>query len=250
MKAIFIAAGEGSRMGHLTEEIPKPLVDVNGRSIIERKLDLLKNNKITDITIITGPYQEKFNFKNVNYVNDKKFKEHDQLGSLMIARDNICDDVIILFADIIFEESILQQILESKAEISLAVDLDWEKSYMNRPNNPFEGADKVRIESGKATRIFKNEKNDDKNFSIGEFIGLMKLTKTGAKKFVDAYNELESTHSGRFHDAESLQKAKLIDLLQELIEQRVEISTTPITGKWCEIDTEQDLQIAKNIFQN
>ena len=45
-----------------------------------------------------------------------------------------------------------------------------------------------------------------------------------------------------FHDAESLQKAKLIDLLQELIRTRnVDISTTAITGKWCEIDTEQDL---------
>ena len=70
------------------------------------------------------------------------------------------------------------------------------------------------------------------------------------EKLRDVYNELESTHSGRFHDTESLQKAKLIDLLQELIEQHVEISTTPITGKWCEIDTEEDLQIAKNIFQN
>ena len=125
MKAIFIAAGEGSRMGHLTEEIPKPLVDVNGKSIIERELDLLNNNKITDITIITGPYKEKFNFKNVNYVNDEKFKEHDQLGSLMVARDSICDDVIILFADIIFEESILQfEIKDPEHHISIENDDD------------------------------------------------------------------------------------------------------------------------------
>ena len=250
MKAIFIAAGEGSRMGHLTQEIPKPLVDVNGKSIIERQLNLLKNNKISDITIITGPHKEKFNFKNINYVNDKKFKEHDQLGSLMFARDSINGEVIILFADIIFEESILEQILQSKSEISIAVDLDWEKSYMNRPDNPFDGADKVRIEHGKATRIFKNAKKDDKNFSIGEFIGLMKLSKEGAKKFVEHYNKLESSHSGTFHDAESLQKAKLIDLLQELIEKNIDIDTTSITGKWCEIDTQQDLQIAKDIFQN
>lgn len=250
MKAIFIAAGEGSRMGHLTQEIPKPLVDVNGKSIIERQLNLLKNNNITDITIITGPHQEKFNFKNVNYMNDKEFKEHDQLGSLMFARDIINDEVIILFADIIFEESILEQILQSKSEISIAVDLDWEKSYMNRPDNPFDGADKVRIEQGKATRIFKNAKKDDDDFSIGEFIGLMKLSKEGAKKFVEHYNKLELSHSGIFHDAESLQKAKLIDLLQELIEKNIDIDTTSITGKWCEIDTQQDLQIAKDIFQN
>ena len=70
MKAIVIAAGEGSRMGKLTKNIPKPLVLVNGKSIIERQLSILKQNGILDIIIITGPHHEKFNFKNVVYVND------------------------------------------------------------------------------------------------------------------------------------------------------------------------------------
>ena len=62
MKAIVIAAGEGSRMGKLTQNIPKPLVIVNGKSIIERQLSILKQNDILDIIIITGPHHEKFNF--------------------------------------------------------------------------------------------------------------------------------------------------------------------------------------------
>ena len=53
MKAIFIAAGEGSRMGSLTQNIPKPLIDVNGRSILERQLTILQKNSISDIIIIT-----------------------------------------------------------------------------------------------------------------------------------------------------------------------------------------------------
>ena len=62
MKAIIIAAGEGSRMGKLTQNIPKPLVMVNGKSIIERQLSILKQNGILDIIIITGPHHKKFNF--------------------------------------------------------------------------------------------------------------------------------------------------------------------------------------------
>ena len=54
MKAILIAAGEGSRMGALTKNLPKPLVDVNGSSIIERQLALLRKNSILDIVIVTG----------------------------------------------------------------------------------------------------------------------------------------------------------------------------------------------------
>ena len=51
-------------MGKLTQNIPKPFVNVNGKSIIERQLSILKQNGILDIIIITGPHHEKFNFEN------------------------------------------------------------------------------------------------------------------------------------------------------------------------------------------
>ena len=55
-----------------------------------------------DIIIITGPHHEKFNFGKIRYVRDKNFLEHDQLGSLIIAKKEINDDLIILFVVIIF----------------------------------------------------------------------------------------------------------------------------------------------------
>ena len=62
MKAVFIAAGEGSRMGNLTTDTPKPLVDVNGKSILERQIRILNNKNINEILIITGPFAEKYKF--------------------------------------------------------------------------------------------------------------------------------------------------------------------------------------------
>ena len=53
MKAIILAAGEGSRMGKLTQNIPKPLVTVNGKSIIERQLSILKQNEILDVITVS-----------------------------------------------------------------------------------------------------------------------------------------------------------------------------------------------------
>ena len=110
MKAIVIAAGEGSRMGKLTQNIPKPLITINGKSIIERQLSILKQNNILDIVIITGPHHEKFNFEKIRYVRDENFLGHDQLGSLISAKKEIDGDVIILFADIIFENTVLVKI--------------------------------------------------------------------------------------------------------------------------------------------
>ena len=189
-----------------------------------------------------------FNFSNIEYINDKNSKIHDQLGSLMCAKNSIVDDTLIIYGDIIFEESILTQIVESNHDIVLAVDPNWEKSYNNRTNNPFDDADKVTIQNGKASKIFKNLNEFDDKSKISEFLGIMKLSKTGSEKFRKCYEKLLSSHSGKFHDAESLEKAKLIDLLQELIQQKIEINTISIIGKWCEIDTEQDLKFAKDLF--
>ena len=247
MKAIVLAAGEGSRMGKLTQNIPKPLVKVNGKSIIERQLSILKQNEISDIIIITGPHNEKFNFEKIRYVRDENFREHDQLGSLMSAKKEIDEDVVILFADIIFEDIILAKILESKSNISIVVDMNWEKTYALRADTQFDEADKVRFEKGNVSRIFKTMTEEDKKFEIGEFIGLMKLSKNGSKQLVDCYEKIHG-HKGKFHDAQSIEKAKLVDILQELIENKIKIDPIRITGKWCEIDTEKDLEIAEKIF--
>ena len=247
MKAIILAAGEGSRMGKLTQNIPKPLVKVNGKSIVERQLSILRQNEILDVIIITGPHNEKFNFEKIRYIPDKNFRVHDQLDSLMSAKKEIDGDIIILFADIIFEDIILAKILESKSDISIAVDMDLERTHISRTDNSFDEADKVRFERGSVSRIFRTTTEEDKKFEIGEFIGLMKLSKNGSKQFVDCYEKIH-THEGKFHDAQSIEKAKLIDLLQELIENKIKIDAIPITGKWCEIDTEEDLELAKKKF--
>lgn len=247
MKAIFIAAGEGSRMGELTRDTPKPLIDVNGSSILEKQIALLNKFEINDITVITGPFSEKYQFQDIKYVNDSKFKEHDQLGSLFVASEEIQNDVLIIFADIIFDESILSQILKNNSEITIAVDMDWKK-YDGRNNNPIDDADKVTIIEGNVQRIFKNMKFFDNKQQIGEFIGLMRLNKNGCEKIKKIFFELENNHQGKFHDADSFRNCKIIDILQEMIERGLRIKIEEINGKWCEVDTIQDLEIAKKMF--
>ena len=62
MKVIILAAGSGTRLGHYTKEIPKALVDINGKSIIERQIELFKKNGITEIFVVRGYKKEKFCF--------------------------------------------------------------------------------------------------------------------------------------------------------------------------------------------
>jgi len=72
---------------------------------------------------------------------------------------------------------------------------------------------------------------------------------TGAKVFVEKFNYLMKFHEGKFHDAPSFKKAKFVDILQELLSLGIIITPISIKGKWCEIDTKHDLEIAKKMFK-
>ena len=250
MKAIFIAAGKGSRLGNITKDLPKPLVDVNSKSIIERQISLLRKNNVNDIVVVTGYKKEKFTFKNIKYIHNPNFREQEQTGSLMTARSKITGDVLIMFGDILFDEIILQQMLNSKDDIVIAIDKDWKKSYEERYDNPKSEADKVLIKDDKAIQISaKNIGMNNNDNYIGELLGLIKLSPKGSKILIEQYEKLENSHVGKFHDAPSFKKAKFVDILQELISLGITITPVSIKGKWCEIDTKHDLEIAKKMFK-
>lgn len=249
MRAIILAAGSGLRLGQHTKDIPKALLDLNGKSILERQISLLRQHGINEIFVVTGYQREKHTLKDIEYIFNPRYAETEQLASMMVARTKISDDVLVIFGDIVFDEQILQQILVSNDDIGIAIDLDWEKSYNERPDNPKSLADKVLIYQKKIQQISaKITSLSMKNQQIGEFLGVIKLSRRGSKIMVQKYQELERSHTGKFHDASSLEKAKLVDILQELIDSKIEIYPIPITGKWCEIDTPKDLERARKIF--
>ena len=249
MRAIILGAGSGSRMGQHTKDIPKVLLDINGKSILERQISLLREHGVNEIFVVTGYKREKHVLKDIEYIFNPRYSETEQLASMMMARTKVSDDVLIIFGDIIFDSQILQQILASNDDIAIAIDLDWEKSYNERTDNPKSLADKVLINQKKILRISAKETSlDIENQTVGEFLGVIKLSANGSRTIIKKYEELEKSYVGKFHDADSFKKAKLVDILQELIDSKIEIYPITISGKWCEIDTPMDLERARKIF--
>ena len=76
----------------------------------------------------------------------------------------------------------------------------------------------------------------------------MKLSQKGVGIFKNEYLRLIKNHEGRFHEAISIKKGYITDLIQELIDMNYKIRPVLVTGNWCEIDTLQDLQVAKKKF--
>ena len=155
MKAIIIAAGIGSRLGDLTKDLPKPLIDINGKSILERQIELFKKFGINEIFIVTGYKNNKIKFSDINCVYNSEYQQTEQIGSLMKARNEISGDVIISFGDILFEEKILEELLENKDDFVLVSDPNWKKSYESRPDNPPTQSDFIALKNNKIINFLK-----------------------------------------------------------------------------------------------
>jgi choline kinase len=246
MKIIVIAAGSGKRLGNETKDLPKYLINVNGKTIMQHQLEVFNKIPYEKFIVIVGPYKEKFTNENVTYVEDVDYHQHDILGSLMEARSFISGDVLIVYSDIIFDYSILSKVVNTDVDIGIAVDMEWEKDYVERTEHPRSEAENVSLDNNNIIEIRKNIVST-KN-KVGEFLGIIKLSATGSELFVKKFQMLENSHNGPFHNASSLKKAYLTDMIQELIDSKIDVKPIMISGKWCEIDTKQDLQRACKIF--
>ena len=245
MKVIILAAGRGTRLGYHTKEIPKGLVDVNGKSIIERQIELFKKNGITEIVIVRGYKREKFCWNDVTFIDNEDFANNNQLASLVLAQNMVSGNVLILFGDLIFEQTILDQILASSSDISIAVDLNWKERYDENRNNQFPAL--AEIENDKITRISENKSLARKKLS-GEFFGIMKLSSKGSKILKDVIEKTKNS-KGKFHDSDSFTMGKIPDIIQEIIDLEFVVKPILVDGKWFEVDTILDLEKAKTIFQ-
>jgi choline kinase len=247
MKVIIIAAGSATRLGKLSEKKPKCLLEINGKSILQRQIELFKKYGIDDIIIITGPHK-KFGIDNVTYVEDLNYPDHDVLGSLMAAESFLNGKVLTCYSDILFDEEILKQILNFNGQIGIPIDLDWEKNYIDRIKHPKSEADNVILNQKTILKIKKNISFCNSNEVIGEFLGPIIFSENGSKIFVETYKKLRNTHNGNFHNSSSLKKAYLTDMIQELIDNDIKIDPIIISGKWCEIDTVEDFEKAELLF--
>jgi choline kinase len=247
MNAIIIAGGKSTRLRPLSNEIPKTMIEVYGKSVLERQVEVFQSCGISDITAVTGYHSEKVNLPNINCIKNEKYETTNVNEGLFCAKAKLSDSVIITYGDIIFENEVLEQTLNFKGDIGVVIDLDWKKQYTGKFGRPISEADNVIMNKKQILKISKNlTKKDD--LILAESIGIFKLSKTGAKILLDRYNHLKKSHKGKFYSASSFKDAFFMDMIQYLIDTNVIVEPIPINGRWCEIDTQLDLERAKEIF--
>lgn len=247
MKGIIIAAGMGSRLGALTQDKPKCLLEICGKSMLGHMLSAFAANNISSIALIKGYQGEKINIPRLTYYLNENYKNNNILNSLMYAEAEMNDDVIISYSDILYSPEVVSKLINTPGDIVAVVDKDWQGYYEGRTEHPLSEAEKVILDDyGKILEIGKIISEKPVH---GEFIGMLKLTKAGCETFKSYFHKAEALYRGQpFIRAKTFEKAYLTDMLQYIVNEGITVNAALIEKEWIEIDTVQDYERAEKFI--
>lgn len=240
MKAVILSAGQGKRLLPLTEDRPKCLIEINGKTILEWQLENLLKSGVRSITIVTGFKSilvenlilNKYKDLDIDCIYNPFYGVSDNLASCWLARENFCDDFLIVNGDDVFEVALINKLIKSRnAPITVAVNIKevYDQEDMKVLFNS---------ENGRLLRVGKDIECSKAN---GEAIGIHLFRNKGVSFFRRKVEDLMRE--------EAALKMWYLSAINSLVNE-TEILVCDITGyRWSEIDFIEDLQKANDIVK-
>ena len=238
MKALILSAGQGSRLLPLTEEMPKCLLPIDSRTMIELQVEHLVACGVDEVVVVTGFHAGTVDCfletlarpgLTIRSVFNPFFNVADNLASCWMARGEMIQDFVLLNGDTLFEPAVLAKLLEAPpAPITLAI--DRKDSYDSDDM-------KVRLNGSRLVEVGKTLSSDAID---GESIGMIRFSGEGPRRFANVLDEIMRTPNGI-----GWWYLKAIGVLadQGLVE------THSIEGlTWGEVDFKEDLERARDLF--
>lgn len=245
MKAIILAAGQGTRLKKYTENLPKGMLSFRGKTIIERQIEIYRACGIEDIIIVRGFAADKIAYDNVKYYTNTDYENTNMVESLLAARKEFDDDVLVSYSDILFEKRMLQGMMNSIGDFCVAVDTQWKKYWLKRYGKiDFDTESLSLDEGGNITELGLE------NPSIAEidarYVGLLKFSQNGLK-YIEAIMEKayrEYADKPWQQSGKPVKKAYMTDLLNAIIESGKSVKAEIFQNGWIEFDTNEDYENA------
>lgn len=254
--AIIIAAGFEEDLLPLIADRPKAMLEIKGKTILERQVETLNACGVKEIVVVRGYRKEQINLPNVRYYDNDRFAETGELSSLFLAATEMTGRFLFLYSDILFDPSILEKLLKSQADVSVVVDRAWNDHEPEHVEARTKKPDLVvtqqppktgyrYLPTTRTTTVSRIGRQIAAAEADGEFIGLAMFSPEGARRLRATYQELRAgAPPYRVHEAESLETAAFTDMLQELIDREQEVAGVDIYKGWLEIDSFEDYRHA------
>ncbi len=246
MIGIILAAGTGTRLGTHTANTPKGLVPLAGRGLLERQLSVLATAGLRDVTIVTGHCAERIDALGHATRHNARYRSTNMVASLMCAADRLRagDDVLVAYADIVYEPRVAQAVMRCSAPFATAVDRSWADLWSARGEDPLTTAETLRIgENGTIRELGKKARTLEE--IEGQYMGLTRLSADFAAQVVEIHERLDphGPYDGRDRD-----NMYMTSFLQHLIDTGHPLTPIWVDGGWLELDTTEDLEIYERLW--
>ena len=243
MQAIILAAGMGRRLGELTNGNTKCMLEVNGVRLIHRVLDSIHETGIRRVVLVVGYKAEnvkeligdKYKDMEIIYVDNEVYNKTNNIYSLFLAREYLtADDTILLESDLIFEDCLLNKLIEHPYPNLALVDkyeswMDGTVVTLDSDNNIVEFLAKDKFKYSDISSYYK---------TVNIYKFSREFSQTHYVPFLEAY--CHALGNNEYYE----QVLKVITMLDDS-----PLKALPLSGeKWYEIDDIQDLDIASSIF--
>lgn len=233
MNALILAAGYGSRLAPLTDNLPKSLVPVNGKPILFKQIENLYANGVEGITVVSG-YRANMleaavhdRFRDVRIIESVDYRSTNNMYSAYLAREAMGGEGFLMMnADVFFDASVIASLLACEAPNAIVTDIGF---YL-------EESMKVIERDGRLVHISKQISPEE---ALGASIDVYKFSAEGAAAFFDKCAE----YIERRGERKLWSEVALDGILSE-----VEFRACPLNGRWYEIDDHDDLAAAERIF--
>ena len=246
-RAVILAAGVDPRTMLPDDDAPRVMLDVKGKTILERQVEALQAAGIRDVTVVRGYKKEQVRVAGARLVDNDRFHETGELYSLFCAPNVLAGPVVVLYGDIVFEQAVLERLLRTTADLAVVVDRAFpdalragnvtsERADLVVTDTPTDGRRWVAAAGG--SRVLRLGPEVAPVDAHGEFIGLAAFSSAGGARLRDVYAELVAQH------AEGLERASLTHLLQAVIDRGVPVTAVEIHKGWMEIESFDDYRRA------
>lgn len=232
-----------------TENAPKCFAEIQGKRILDWTVEALKGGGCTEICFIGGYRIEavKRDYPDFFFRENKDWENNNILVSLMSAEDLMDEPFVTSYSDILFTAEVVRRLVGAESELALGVDTEWREHYKPRTHHPPHDAEKVIVRGDRVERVYRTIPYDE---ATGEFIGVARFGKEGARQFRDFYRRRKAEFWDKpYREAAAFQKAYLIHMFQDMIEQGIAFGHADTPGKYREIDTQEDMNLAQTLWK-
>lgn len=239
MILIILASGSGKRLKNKTKKIPKCLVEVNGKPIIEYMQKFI--NCFDKIFVIAGYKSNRvkkfFNNKKVKVIYNSKYDSTNMVYSLFCASKYVKEDVVVSYSDIIFDYSLFYSLKREKFN-SIPVNINWLKLWKKRMPISKIKKDAENLIS-KGNKLISIGEKITKKYPKYQFMGLMKIIYKDFFLMKKYFNKINN---------KKIDFTSFINLM--LRDKKINIRCLKTSKFWLEIDNLNDLNLAKKILKS